>query len=267
MKDSLRTAFFEHLERTLGLVLMAAAASGGGCSTSGTTDRRDAEATASAPAVRSPEAVAEWPVEVVPVDVPADIPAYYLRGKRGTTARMVFLHGRCTHAQGYVQSFAFAAAKRGSVVAPQGDIACDGALRRWKPDPELQNRRIEAAFRAVGVEGELKDLLVIGYSQGEILAEHLVERFPERYTRAVLIGAPAVPPVSRLRGLRGAVMMSGELDAKELMREGAKRLLAVGVPTTYVEMPRARHAQITEGERTMEDVFAWLETNARAASP
>ena len=133
-------------------------------------------------------------------------------------------------------------------------------------NPELQDRRIEAAFRASGDEGELTDLLVIGYSQGEVLAEQLVERYPKRYTRAVLMGAPSVPSLPRLRTLRGAVMVSGELDAKDLMKEGARRLEKAGIPSTYFEMPHARRAQIVEGERVMEDVLGWLEKN-RANPP
>jgi pimeloyl-ACP methyl ester carboxylesterase len=176
---------------------------------------------------------------------------------------MVFLHGRCAHAQGYVQAFQFAAATRGSVVAPQGDIACEGAYRRWNVDPVLQDRRIEAAFRAAGDAGPLEDMVVIGYSQGEVLAEQLAERFPSRYTRAVLMGAPAVPSVTRLRRLRACVMVSGERDARDLMKEGARRLQAAGVPSTYVEMPRALHNQMIEGERTMEEVFGWLDTQQR----
>jgi pimeloyl-ACP methyl ester carboxylesterase len=203
------------------------------------------------------------PVEVVPFDVPNDVPAFLLKGATGTTMRMVFLHGRCTHAQGYVQAFQFAANKRGSVVAPQGDVVCDGAFRRWTPDPVLQDRRIEAAFRAAGDDGELSELVVIGYSQGEYLAEKLLERFPKRYTRAVLMGAPSVPSVQRLRGLRGAVMISGELDSRDLMKQGARLLQSVGVPAIYMEMPGARHAQIVDGERVMEDALSWLTANER----
>jgi pimeloyl-ACP methyl ester carboxylesterase len=201
----------------------------------------------------------------VPIDVPGDLPAYYLRGRKGATARMVFLHVRCGHAQGYVQAFQFAASRRGSVLALQGDVSCGGAYRRWTTDPESQDHRLEAAFRAAGDPGDLVDLIVIGYSQGETLAERLVERYPRRYTRAVLMGAPSPPSVARLRSLRGAVMMSGEWDAKDFMKGGALLLSAAGVPATYIEMPHARHAQITEGERVMDEAFSWLDAHERAS--
>jgi pimeloyl-ACP methyl ester carboxylesterase len=206
-------------------------------------------------------------VEVVPIDVPGDVPAFFLRGAPGTTGRMVFLHVRCGHAQGYVQAFQFAAAKRGSVLALQGDVPCGGAYRRWTVDPELQDRRIASAFRAAGETGELRDLTVLGYSQGEVLAERLAGRFPERYTRAVLIGAPAAPSLERLRRLRGVVLLAGEGDAgaRALMRPAAPRLSAAGVPATYMEMPGAPHAAMADGERVMDEAFSWLASNERPA--
>lgn len=118
----------------------------------------DAARTASTPPLQPAPPVPpppDPPVEVVPLDVPGDLPAFFLHGKAGTTQRMVFLHVRCGHAQGYVQAFQFAAAKRGSVLALQGDVPCGGAYRRWTVDAEVQDRRIAAAFRAAGEAGEL----------------------------------------------------------------------------------------------------------------
>ena len=180
---------------------------------------------------------------------------------------MVFLHVHCGHAQGYVQAFQFAAAKRGSVLALQGDLSCGGDYRRWTVDPELQDRRIASAFRAAGDTGELRDLTVIGYSEGEVLAERLASRFPERYTRAVLIGAPAAPSIERLRRLRGVVMLAGDGDpeARALMMPVAPRLAAAGVPTTFMEMPGTLHAEMGDGERVMDQAFSWLEANQRPA--
>lgn len=202
-------------------------------------------------------------VQVVAVRVPNDLPAFYLRGRPGTRGRLVFLHGRCAHAQGYVQAFQFAVAARGTLVAPQGDAPCSGPFRSWTVDAERQNGRIAAAFRAAGDQAPLADVTIIGYSQGEYLAELLVERFPDRYTRAVLMGAPHTPAVGRLHKLRAAVMVSGELDDRELMKEGARRLETAGVPTTYLEMPGAPHGAIVEGERIMDQALAWLESHER----
>jgi pimeloyl-ACP methyl ester carboxylesterase len=208
------------------------------------------------------------PVEVVSVDVPGDIPAFVLHGARGTNAFMVFLHGRCSHAMGYVQAFAFAAAKKGTVIAPQGDQTCgSGPLRRWSLDIEKVNRRIEAALQAAGYTDEAawKDIVVIGYSEGASRAEALAARYPERYSRAILIGAPATPSAARLYRSRGAVMMAGERDSQEPMKAGMRALKAAGVPSTYIMIPGAAHGQLNDAERIMGEALDWLWANAKPA--
>src|SRR5262245_62134991 len=52
-------------------------------------------------------------------------PIYVLRGHREGSTPIVVLHGMCSHAQGYAQAFQFSAAKKGIVVAPQGDKPCE----------------------------------------------------------------------------------------------------------------------------------------------
>ena len=206
------------------------------------------------------------PVEVVSVDVPGDIPAFVLHGARGSDAFIVFLHGRCSHALGYVQAFQFAAAKKGTVIAPQGDQACGSTpLRRWSLDIEKVNRRIEAALTAAGYADPAawKEIVVIGYSEGASRAEALAARFPERYTRAILIGAPSPPSAARLHRSRGAVMMAGERDAQETMKAGMRALKAAGVPSTYIMIPGASHGQMGDGERLMGEALDWLWANAK----
>ncbi len=206
------------------------------------------------------------PVEVVSVDVPGDQPAYVLHGSRGTDAFIVFLHGRCTHPLGYVQAFQFAAAKKGTVIAPLGDQACGSTpMRRWSLDIDKINQRIEAALKAAGhVDPEAwKDVVVIGYSEGASRAEALAARFPERYTRAILIGAPGTPSAARLHKSRGAVMMAGERDAQEPMKAGMRALKAAGVPSTYIMIPGASHGQMGDGERLMGEALDWLWSNSK----
>jgi pimeloyl-ACP methyl ester carboxylesterase len=205
-------------------------------------------------------------VEVATVDVPGDVPAFVLHGARG--AFMVFLHGRCTHGLGYVQAFQFAAAAKGTVIAPQGDQACGSTpFRRWSPDIDKLNARVEAALRAAGYTDPSgwRDMVVIGYSEGASRAEALAQRFPERYSRAILIGAPAPPSAARLAGVRGAVMMAGERDAQETMKIGARALSAAGIPVTYIMIPGASHGQMGDGERVMREALDWLWANAKPA--
>jgi predicted esterase len=198
-------------------------------------------------------------VSVEEEEVPDDLPAFFLRGGTGAKEKMVFLTGACTHPQGYVQSFQFAAHEKGSVLAPQGDVSCGGPYRSWSFDLAKQNARIQAGFAAAGEESD-REIVLIGYSQGARLAELLADRYPERYTRLILIGAPTQPSATRLRRAHAVVMMAGEYDATERMKAGARNLVAAGVPTIYLEMPKAKHGQMSDAERTMGQALDWVTT-------
>jgi predicted esterase len=213
------------------------------------------------------------PIEVQTVDVPGDLPAFVLHGAPDAdpNTKMVFLHGRCTHGLGYLQSFQFPAAKRGTAIALQGDQACgDTPLRRWSLDIEKINARIEAAFQAAGYTdpAALKEILVMGYSEGSSRAEALAARYPERYSRVILIGAPVPPSAARLGSVRGAVMMSGDRDAQERMKQGHRSLTAAGVPSVYMVLPNASHGEMgPQGERVMGEAIDWLLQNAAPPGP
>ncbi|MFT3772722.1 MAG: hypothetical protein QM820_45615 [Minicystis sp.] len=209
----------------------------------------------------------DLPVEIQTVDVPDDEPAFVLMGPHGACPRMVFLHGMCGHGLGYLQSFQQAARDHGGVVVVQGDISCGGAFRKYTPDPAVQDARIERAFAAIeGRDGACtagSDLVIAGYSQGAYIAEKMAARFPERYSRLVLMGAPTTPSPAQLQKARGVVNISGELDATYRMKDGTKALLNAGVPSTYLEMPGARHGEMRDAERIMREAFDWLDANAR----
>lgn len=218
-------------------------------------------------AAAAPEERAATPsaISVDPLEVPGDVPAFVLRGARGT-GRMVFLHGMCGHGQGYVQAFQGAAAEKGTVVALSGDVACgaDPAFRKWGMDVERIDARIDAAFAAAGLPPRPGEgIVVIGMSQGALRAEALAQRFPEKYTHAVFMGSPRPPHPSRVAKLRGAVIMSGEHEGTWAMRQGALALGRIGVPATYVMIPDARHAELREGERVMDEALDWLWSSSR----
>jgi hypothetical protein len=66
--------------------------------------------------------------------VPGDLPAFVVRGRGPTT--MVFLHGWCGNAMFYAHSFRRAAARRGTLVALQGNVPCDTSPDRdWSITP------------------------------------------------------------------------------------------------------------------------------------
>ncbi|WP_437580450.1 alpha/beta hydrolase [Sorangium sp. So ce887] len=207
------------------------------------------------------------PLVATEMAVPGDLPAFVVTGRGGACPRMVFLHGMCGHGLGYVQAFQGAAREHGGVLGLQGDVPCggDGVFSKYSPDPEAQDRRIRNALAACG--GEAEDLVVIGYSQGAYIAERLAERWPERYARLVLLGAPTTPSAARLRDIRGAVMISGELDARYRMKEGAGGLMAAKIPAVYREMPGARHGEMPDAERVMDEALDWLDALDANARP
>lgn len=208
-------------------------------------------------------------VTVEEVAVPNDLPAYVLRGSRGA-GKVLFLHGMCGHGQGYVQAFANAAADHGTVVALSGELPCgdNPALRTWSSDIERIDARAHQAFDAAGHALDDDDeLVVIGLSQGAIRAESLIERFPRRYTRAIFIGAPRPPAPAHVRTLDAAVVMTGEYEGTWAMKEGTKALQRAKIPSAFVMIPGAHHAQLLEGERVMAEALGFVFQSAPVSIP
>lgn len=190
---------------------------------------------------------------------------FVARGPAGPK-RVVFLHGMCGHAQGYAQSFQYAAARWGRLVAPQGDVPCgDGPGAKWSADLERLDARIRDSFAQLGLDAE--EIAVIGYSQGATRAEQLVRRYPSRYRYLIEIAAPSAPNPRGLEQLESAVMMAGELDRHDLMLQGRDKLQSRGVPTTFIELPGARHGSMgRDSELTMGRALAWLFSPAARTS-
>jgi predicted esterase len=204
------------------------------------------------------------PIHVTPLDG-ADPPVFVLRGGPRGPERLVFLHGMCGHGLGYAQSFQFSAAKKGTLIAPQGDVPCGkGPWAAWSGDLAALDQRIVEAFRALGDAGPVKDVAIIGYSQGATRAESLAREYPERYSRLISIGAPQKPSSVRLEHLRAAVMMAGERDRQDLMKAGARSFEAAGIPATYMMIPEATHGAMgPTPELTMGAALDWLWENSR----
>jgi pimeloyl-ACP methyl ester carboxylesterase len=229
---------------------------------SGATGPSPASPSASQPA---PEH-APTPATVERIDVPRDTPASLVRGKTDEPPRIVFLPGVCSNAYAYLLSFPEAARGHGGVLAIDGDKPCgaaDSGFHSFSWDPALQDARIAAAFAAVGVSPPPDGLTLVGYSAGADIGELMVKRWPKRYARVVLIGAPSDPKPQLLSGARGVVTMSCSRDVPGRMREGARRIAAAGVPATYIEMPECTHGNISDGERVFGTAFDWLNENAR----
>ena len=192
---------------------------------------------AAEPVVDAP-AAAE-PVSVDALAVSGDLDAYVLRGVKKHEHPMIFLGGMCVHPQGYVQSFAYSAVEHGVAIGLQGDVPCAGepGMTRWSYDVDRTNKRIDAAFAAAG-EPPVHDAIAIGLSQGADLAEELAARWPEKYSRVILIASPIDPKPRALK----TVLMAGNYDiSKERMRTTAAKL---GKTATFISLGNAYHGQL-----------------------
>src|SRR5688500_1448812 len=199
------------------------------------------------------------PIRMEPLSPSETPPTYVMRGGPVGPARLVFLHGMCGHALGYAQSFQFTAARRGELIAPQGDKSCQGPWSSWSNDLEALDARIVGTFRSLGHTDPIDDIVVIGYSQGALRAEDLARRWPERYTRLVLMASPRLVSARGLDLVRSTVMMAGERDRQDLMKQGAKLLARAGIPSTFIVIPEATHGAMgPTPEKTMGEALDWL---------
>jgi len=229
------------------------------------TSELSVEIASAAPEPEPPAAPDPGPIRVETLELPSEPPTFVLRGGPRGPALLVFLHGMCGHGLGYAQSFQFSAAKKGTLIAPQGDLRCaQGPRSSWSGDIEKLDRRISKTFRALGLGESLGDIVLIGYSQGATRAEQLARRYPERYTRLISIGAPRPPSAKGLGHLRAALMMAGERDRQDLMKKGERSLRAAGIPVSFQEIPEATHGAMgPTPEKTMGQALDWLFTRSR----
>jgi hypothetical protein len=200
-------------------------------------------------------------VEVVQLAVPEDRPIYPLVGAKTHRNKAVMLAGMCSNPAWYLNTFPKAAAGYGDFVGLQGDIECKGIATKWSSNSPLIERRMAKAFDEAGM-GDVRDVTVVGYSQGAERAEWLAAYDPVRFTRFVLIGGPIVPSPERFAHAHSIVLMAGSLDLQSLMREGAERLVRAGIPATFMVLPGARHGEMgPQAQDVMEKALAWLEEN------
>lgn len=200
-------------------------------------------------------------IELLRADVQP--PMFVMRGGPRGQGRLVFLHGMCGHGLGYAQSFQFSAAKLGTLIAPQADVSCGGEWSKWSGDVKALDQRIVETFRELGHPEPIDDVIVIGMSQGATRAADLVRRFPERYTRLISMAAPTAIRPGELKSLEAAVMMAGERDRQDLMRQSERALRQSGVSATFLLIPEATHGAMgPTPEKTMSEALAFVSAGA-----
>lgn len=269
------------------LVTLALLGTSAGCRTTGDSARADVlpdaalraspSATPSLPAAdagtkpgvvaRDPASTsAPGPATVERIRVPGDLTASVVRGPTSAPPTTIFLPGICSNANAYLQGFPEAARKQGGVVAIEGDQPCgDGGFRSFSWDATKQHARIEAALASAGLTAiPAEGLTLVGYSQGAAIGEQLVARWPKRYTRVVLIGAPTEPSPKQLAPARAVVMMACQRDVTARMIAAKNACAKAGIPAQYVEMPGCTHGNLADGNRVFDEAFGFLASNARA---
>lgn len=216
---------------------------------------------AASSAARAPTPASSSPGPIRMAALPdAEPPVFVMQGGPRGPGRLVFLHGMCGHGLGYAQAFQFSAARLGTLIAPQGDVSCGGVWSKWSGKLEQLDARITNTFRALGHREPIDDVIVIGMSQGATRAAALVKKWPERYTRLISMDAPTALHAGELRGLRGAVMMAGERDRRDLMRASTQALERSGVPVTFMLIPGATHGAMgPTPEQTMGRALSFLD--------
>jgi predicted esterase len=203
----------------------------------------------------------EAPVDPIKIKVKLDKAVLVVPGD--TPTPIIYLHGRCGDPTAF-SAWAATGKKYGTIISFTGDQKCKhGTRTQWSVDDGALDRRITRAIEAVktelGIEIDGSRRIVIGYSQGSLRAEALATRFPERYPRAVLIGGPRAPRETSLGKSEAVLIMVGDHDAREHLREATQKLEKRGRRVRYLELKDARHGEYGSApDATMKQGFDWL---------
>jgi len=215
--------------------------------------------------IAAPPVVIDAPIEPIKVKVKLDKPVLVVPGD--TPVPIIYLHGRCGDPTAF-GAWARVGKRYGTIISFTGDAKCKhGTRTQWGLDTAGLDRRVTRAIEAVhetlGIEIDPKRRIVIGYSQGSLRAEALATKYPERYPRAVLIGGPRGPRETSLRDSEAVLIMVGDHDQREHLREAAEKIEKRGGRVRYLELKGARHGEYgSEAGPTMLRGLEWLIGNA-----
>jgi pimeloyl-ACP methyl ester carboxylesterase len=214
----------------------------------------DAEPVAMAPPAPPP------PATVDRLPVAGDRDAFIVKSATGAPPHTVFLPGVCSNAYAYLLGFPEAAQRTGGVVALDGDEPCAPGFRTFSMNSEKAHARIRAALDAAGlVDLPEGDLTIVGYSRGASIAEELTAKYPDKYTRVVIIAPPVDPIASRYAHTHAVVSMACTLDVTWRMKGAAIAIGAQGTPARYMEMKGCTHGNLADGDAVFGDAFGWLD--------
>jgi pimeloyl-ACP methyl ester carboxylesterase len=203
---------------------------------------------------------------IAKVDVPGENrDPYVVDGNPSVRRPIVYLHGMCADPKEDLDAWGNIAKQHGTIVAVMGDVPCQGKPGRlmWSTDAAAIDAKIDAAIKATaearGVKLEPGEMVVIGESMGAARAELIATKFPDKYSRLVLVGSPQTPSPKNLKGVKAVANLAGEKEQQTMMRQGTKALENAGMPTRFWELPEATHGNYgPDGERIMNEALSFV---------
>ena len=199
------------------------------------------------------------------VGVPNDASILVVEGRPEDRRAIIYLHGMCADPREDLDAWGIVAKEHGTIIALEGDVACPDkpGRKKWSEEMTALDARITAAVDAASARRADKldgrELILIGESMGAARAESLATKFPDRYTRLVLVGSPQKPNADRLKNAKAIANLAGEKEAQANMREGARSAANAGLASRFFVLPDATHGNYgPEGVRVMNEAIAFV---------
>lgn len=174
----------------------------------------------------------------------------------------VYLHGISGRATNGCPRFRAGTAGHAWLVCPRGSVHLDGGTSSWGGTVTERASvvfRAEEAAVAAGADAAGPRVL-IGFSQGAMIALDHATRHPGRYDALVLVAGQIEPEATSLRaaGIRKVVLAAGALDMtyRDLERSTA-RLVHDGFDARFVSLGRVGHTYVAEDAAVLDDAIAW----------
>jgi poly(3-hydroxybutyrate) depolymerase len=193
-------------------------------------------------------------------------PPYVVDGNPSVRRPIIYLHGMCADPKEDLDAWGNIAKQHGTIIAVIGDVKCtDRPGRKWSMDAAAIDARIDTTVKAVaetrGVPLEPGEIVVIGESMGAARAELLAAKYPDKYTRLVLVGSPQTPSAQNLKAVKAVATLAGEKEPQGTMKNGTRALENAGTPARFWELPDAKHGDYgPEGERIMNEALRFVAT-------
>ena len=201
------------------------------------------------------------------IPVQGDQSAVWVRAPDSVGKLVVYLHGRCEKLDETMKEWVSEGSGVAHILILHGDELCpDQKTRRWTRDLGQIDRRITAAIKAIspqlGSNVDTTHIILTGYSEGAARTCDLAELHPERYTKAVVIGAPDPPAVKQFAKTKAVATVAGEKDRQDLMLKGTMALQSAKIPAKMFILPKADHGWFgPEGGRLMKEILTWVQQN------